>query len=117
MNRLFTERLVLIPCSYEIGKKIFENRDELRSTLGIGISDHWPQEDLQDFLPMYLEALQSDPLELGWGIWLIVHAGKREIIGDIGFKGRPDSEGNIEIGYSLVPRYRRQDIAVRHLKN
>lgn len=108
MNSLFTERLELIPCSYVIGKQIFENRDELRSALGIGIPDDWPQEDLQDFLVMYLEALQSDPLELGWGFWLIVHTGEQEIIGDIGFKGRPDGEGNIEIGYSLVPKYRRQ---------
>lgn len=108
MNRISAKRLELIPCSYEIGRIIVENKNALKSTMGLDISDNWPLENLKDFLPMYLEILQSDPLLLGWGIWLIIHEEGQKIIGDIGFKGKPDDdEGNIEIGYSVVPEYRR----------
>jgi len=108
MNKLLTARLELIPCSYEYGKIIVENKSLLKSAMGLDISDNWPLEDLKDFLPAYLEMIQSDPLLLGWGIWLIVHEEEQKIIGDIGFKGKPDDNGNIEIGYSVVPEYRRQ---------
>lgn len=107
MNSIFTDRLELIPCSHEIGNIMVKNKNALKSILGLDISANWLLEEIKDFLRVYFELLQSDPSLLGWGIWIIVYKNEQKIIGDIGFKGKPDNEGNIEIGYYIVPEYRR----------
>lgn len=40
---------------------------------------------------------------LGWGVWLVVNKETEEFIGDIGFKGKPNDERVVEIGYGLIP--------------
>jgi hypothetical protein len=39
-------------------------------------------------------------------VWLIVRRGYGRILGDLGTHGPPDSEGCVEIGYSLAPSAR-----------
>ena len=41
------------------------------------------------------------------GYWLMIDSASKQVIGDIGFKGKPD-HGTVEIGYSVVPARRRQ---------
>ena len=41
----------------------------------------------------------------------MVHAAERTVIGDAGFKGKPGSQGMVEIGYSVLPAYRGQGFA------
>jgi ribosomal-protein-alanine N-acetyltransferase len=45
---------------------------------------------------------------LGWGLWLIMHNADRMVFGSAGFKGKPDENGRVEIGYGISPTYRRQ---------
>lgn len=47
-----------------------------------------------------------------WGPSLVVHRDDRVVIGDAGFMGPPDASGSVELGYSIVPAYRRQGYAV-----
>jgi RimJ/RimL family protein N-acetyltransferase len=42
---------------------------------------------------------------------LTEQSGSRRVIGSIGFHGRPDAEGRLEVGYSVDPPYRRQGYA------
>lgn len=37
--------------------------------------------------------------------------GGREVVGVAGFKGPPDGEGQVEIGYAVVPTYHRRGLA------
>ena len=37
-------------------------------------------------------------------VWLVVRRADGRIVGDLGTHGPPDSEGCVEIGYSLAPR-------------
>lgn len=83
----------------------------MKTLLGVQVPDDWPAQDLQEFLPFYAQQLETDPSLLGWGVWLMVLRAERMIIGDLGFKGKPDREGMVEIGYSVVPAYRRQGYA------
>lgn len=106
-----TKRLELLACSAEAAQAILRNRANLETLLGARVSEDWPIEDLQEFLPLYLQQLEADPLLLGWGVWLMVHRAEQKIVGDLGFKGRPDPGGTVEIGYSVVPAYRRQGYA------
>jgi ribosomal-protein-alanine N-acetyltransferase len=42
---------------------------------------------------------------------MVIHVSDKMLIGDGGFKGKPDEEGKVEIGYSIVPEYRRRGFA------
>jgi ribosomal-protein-alanine N-acetyltransferase len=108
---LRTKRLDLLPCSFQVAQAVVQDRDGLKSLLGVQVPDNWPAQDLQEFLPTYAQQLQADPSLLGWGTWLMIHRAERTVIGDLGFKGRPDDEGTVEIGYSVLPAYRRQGFA------
>ena len=108
---LRTRRLDLFPCSVQVAQAVTRNRRDLEPVLGVRVPDGWPAPDLEEFLPAYARELQSDPSLLGWGIWLIVHRTAQAVIGDLGFKGRPDGAGTVEIGYSVLPAYRGQGFA------
>lgn len=59
----------------------------------------------------YLEELTKDSSLLGWGVWLVIDKETNTIIGDIGFKGRPNSEKQVEVGYGINPSYQNKGIA------
>lgn len=115
MLELRTERLRLIPCTIEIGKAILSSKDELKNKFNLITDEDWPLEDIKGFLPIYLEMLGNSPQFLGWGIWLIILESERRIIGDVGYKGTPE-DGSIEIGYSIVPKYRRRGLTFEAVK-
>ena len=43
-------------------------------------------------------------------VWLVIRRADGQILGDIGTHGPPDSQGCVEIGYSLAPSVRGQGI-------
>ncbi|WP_029333559.1 GNAT family N-acetyltransferase [Exiguobacterium oxidotolerans] len=53
----------------------------------------------------HLKALEQDPSLLFWGSWLIIRQADDVIIGDAGFKGKPNPHGAVEIGYGLLEQY------------
>jgi len=109
--RLRTRRLDLFPCSAQVAQATVQGRADLEPILGARVPDDWPASDLLEFLPTYARQLQTDPSLLGWGIWLMVHREEQTLVGDLGFKGRPDDGGAVEIGYRVLPAYRRQGFA------
>jgi RimJ/RimL family protein N-acetyltransferase len=48
--------------------------------------------------------------------WLVVLTAERYGVGLVGFKGDPDESDEVEIGYGIVPAYRRQGIATEAVK-
>jgi ribosomal-protein-alanine N-acetyltransferase len=76
--------------------------------LQASIPEEWPQQDLKEQLPHFIELLQHDPKSFPWMLWIIVSKDENAVIGDAGFKGRPDKNGVVEIGYSMLPSYRGQ---------
>jgi len=109
--RLRTRRLELFPCPAQVAQAAVQGGADLEPILGARVPDDWPAADLLEFLPTYAHQIQADPSLLGWGIWLMVHREERTLVGDLGFKGRPDDEGTVEIGYSVLGAYRRQGFA------
>ncbi|WP_456275204.1 GNAT family N-acetyltransferase [Bacillus sp. AK128] len=83
--KLHTERLIIVPCTNEL---IIEISEEYK--IGPHILD-------------YLKKLSEDSSLLGWGAWLVIQKENNKIIGDIGFKGKPDLESSVEVGYGMVP--------------
>lgn len=85
------------------------------------ISDHhlhpqWPLPILLEALPVMSNDLMDDPSLLGWHAWCVVQKDHNIIIGDVGFKGPPDINGAIKIGYSIIPAYRNQGLAKEAVK-
>ncbi|WP_108669925.1 GNAT family N-acetyltransferase [Peribacillus acanthi] len=88
-----TERLSIMACT-------IENTTDVTS-----------QYEMGPHIKMHLKELELDPTTLGWGVWLVKLKDTNEIIGDIGFKGKPDHLGKVEIGYGISPSAQRKGYA------
>jgi RimJ/RimL family protein N-acetyltransferase len=102
LNNIHTERLTLIPVTYEITSTLIKGSSEEIEKLGIAAHSNWPTEDTKDILPSVNDALEETKVPSGFEFWMIVNKETSEIIGDIGFHGKPDEKGVVEIGYGLV---------------
>jgi RimJ/RimL family protein N-acetyltransferase len=54
--------------------------------------------------------MENSPEEPVWD-WIAIHRLDQAVIGGIGFIGRPDKDGVVEVGYDIVPGYRKQGYA------
>jgi ribosomal-protein-alanine N-acetyltransferase len=108
---LETSRLTLVPLTLEVGRAVGERRAEAEAAVGARIPPEWPSDSLREFLPDYLTQLESDPDLLGWGIWLIIERSTATMVGDLGFKGRADDTGTIDLGYLVFGASRGQGYA------
>ncbi|MBU9722747.1 MULTISPECIES: GNAT family N-acetyltransferase [Bacillaceae] len=85
---LETNRLKIIPCTAD-SVVIAQDRNY----------------DLDPHITSYLEELAADSSLLYWGCWFVVRKSDGEVIGDIGFKGKPDKNKVVEVGYGLLEEY------------
>lgn len=80
-----TARLLMIPCdSHSLQVIEAQNYDN-----GSEIAKH-------------LKELEDDPTLYGWGSWLVLQKSDGVIIGDGGFKGKPNSGHEVEVGYGFL---------------
>ncbi|HET7580950.1 MAG TPA: GNAT family N-acetyltransferase [Bacillales bacterium] len=106
MLKLSGERLFIIPCSIHIAKAMTYNHAYLPTFLRVTVPADWPSDDVKAILPFYIEELEKDPTLLGWGPWILIDPELKSVIGDAGFKGKPDASGAVELGYGIHPNYR-----------
>jgi RimJ/RimL family protein N-acetyltransferase len=105
-----TPNLRLVPCEVAHLDAFMRDRRELGSLLGVTVPDNWPT--FAESLSHVYQHLKSDPISaVEWGFHLFVHARDRALIGEGGFKGKPNAEGVVEIGYAIAPEYRRRGLA------
>ncbi len=64
----------------------------------------------------YLDNLKEDPELLGWGAWFVTLAENNQVIGDIGFKGKPDKQGVVEVGFGIIPEMHNKGIATESVR-
>ncbi|GHO65502.1 N-acetyltransferase [Ktedonobacter sp. SOSP1-52] len=105
LQRIQTARLQFIPYSLRLKKATLEDRISLEILLGVHVPPHWPLPDYMEALPFFIRLTESDPSGAIWD-GIILHTADQQVIGDIGFKGGPDDQGMVEIGYSILPEYR-----------
>lgn len=113
-----TERLELIPGTPEIFRARVDDRDALATFLDARVPENWPPElydqDAVDWTSKYFDA---NPGAAGWVLWFIVlrpseaESGERTAIGCCGYKGEPAADGTCEIGYGVLPQFRRAGYA------
>jgi RimJ/RimL family protein N-acetyltransferase len=97
---------MLVPVTLEITKALISGNNEGIEKLGIKTDKKWPTEDTIDILPIINNSLEKDKLPSGFEFWMIIIKDTMLVIGDIGFHGKPDEKGEVEIGYGLVEHER-----------
>jgi len=106
-----TARLKLVPllpaqlCQYLKADGSLEAGLGLRQPVGEPIS-----EDLVEALEQFIIPASSDPDRdyRYYTLWTLILKSEQVAVGDICFKGEPDAEGQIEIGYGTYGRYQHQ---------
>jgi RimJ/RimL family protein N-acetyltransferase len=111
-----TGRLRLVALDPELARLEDTDRAAFFDALGAQFESAWPPVaiDAPD-LAGRLEALSRRPHEAGWGGWIILMGwtpgGPDRAVGIGGFFGPPDQNGEIEIGYAMLPSFREQGLA------
>ena len=105
MPILYTQRLTLVPFTLEMVQAAMNDRAALAQLIDGRIHEDWPLADLYEVLPIFANIFAQHP-EASERHRLILHTAERLLIGDIGFR-QIDME-TWEIGYGIVPAYRRQ---------
>lgn len=93
-----TERLLIEDCS-------LESYSKYSSKYKIG-----------NHILVFLEELKENPKLKGWGPWFVISKSDSKVIGDIGFKGVPDNEGFVEVGYGIIPEAQKQGYATESVQ-
>jgi [ribosomal protein S5]-alanine N-acetyltransferase len=68
------------------------------------LAPEWPLDVYKQFFPYKIERFSKYPRENEWE-GVIIDRKDQLIVGDMGFKGGPNEEGTIDLGYSIVPSY------------
>jgi RimJ/RimL family protein N-acetyltransferase len=108
-----SRRLTLVAATPELVTADLAGADAFAEALGVEVPEEWPP-DLYDSMAMRFSLEQlRDPAEIGWSLWYLLS--KRhdppKVIGICGFKGRPNRNGSVEIGYSVLRSFRVQGYA------
>ena len=110
MLQLHTERLDLIPLNPVQLRLYLEQPTQLEQELGIPISQAIITERVQRAIQMKLAKMAYMQQErVAWyTYWLLVIRAVPFGAGLAGFKGFPDQNGEVEIGYGIDPGHQRQ---------
>lgn len=105
-HRLSTNRLFLIPISYQLACSILLEENKALESLGYKTNGSWPQANTLDMLNIAKKCLKKKVNDGALKLWMIVKKSDMSIIGDIGFKCKLNDEGKVEIGCALIEEER-----------
>lgn len=108
-----TSSLILEAITADAAQMLIVNPKEFYYYKRFAYHAEWPNNALKALLPFYLEKLEEDSEELGFGPWIIRDKCQPVIVGDIGFKGKPGLTSSIDIGYHIIPEYRNNGYAAQ----
>lgn len=110
MPELETDRLTITSLTLDLVHAAMTDTALLGDMLDARVPSDWPEPEFAGYLPILAQQILEDPTMSQW-TGIVILREERVVIGDIGFKAPPDAEGRIEIGYSIVPDYRRYGYA------
>jgi len=118
---LQTRRLELIPGTAELVRAHLGDPDRFALLLDARVPLLSPLSlETQEIMECMAQALEKGPEQDGWWCWyFVLHdrvTGHRVLIGDGGFKGPPDHDGTVELGYSLLQPYWNRGYATEAVK-
>ena len=107
---IITSRLTLVLCDVSLAEAVLRGDEFLSGYLDAKVPEKWTGFGSAPFRYV-LEKIRSDPSANGWWNYLPIHRADNTLIGSGGFKGPPDEEGIVEIGYEIMPDYRNRGLA------
>lgn len=116
IDRLKTERLILIPFTTQMCKNFINNDFSDLNKWGFKKGKSWPDDDVIETLPRIINNLSKVASPTGFESWMIIKNDTLEVIGDAGFKGYNYEEANIDIGYGIIKEERRKGYAAEAAK-
>jgi RimJ/RimL family protein N-acetyltransferase len=114
MNDLHADGVRLTPTTIDRLNSEDISGEALAGALGVAPPASWPPLCNDAATREWMRRQQlADAENLGWLGWYIIATldGLPTLAGTAGYKGRPDANGEVEIGYSVVPEYHRRGIA------
>ncbi len=106
LKNIHTNRLILMPITLEITKSLLNGSSKEIENPGIRCDKKWPTKDTMDILPIIKASLEKSKIPTGFETWMIINKNNKKIIGDIGFHGKPNENGEVEVGFGLVEHER-----------
>ena len=114
---LQSHRLTLIASTLAHIRTELESPEQLATLLNAEVSPEWPtgeyDRDAMEFFRARMEEGGQD-VE-GWYGWYALRAADAEspraLVGAGGYFGPPDSQGTVEVGYSVLPQWQRRGYA------
>ena len=116
-TQLYTQRLTMIAATLKHVRIELESPEHLSILLDARVSSAWPTGEYdRDAMEFFRARLEEGGKEVeGWYGWYAVRTadaqGSRALVGAGGYFGPPGSEGVVEIGYSVLPEWRRMGYA------
>lgn len=106
LMKLETEHLILYPLTETLIQQILKDEVTEYST------KEWLTEDNRTLLTWMKEELYLFlPPKIGFTSWIFIEKETNQVIGDGGYKGNPNSSGEVEIGYEIIESKRRKGYA------
>ena len=116
-----TERLLLSPATEDQLMAELLSPAALSQALNVEVTGEWPPQFYDaDAVRYTLEHLRANPGENDWGFYYVVlpkrDEGPATVIGAAGFKGPPDANGEVELGYGIIPAQQRRGFATEAVR-
>ena len=106
MFKLESDRLIIIALDLENFKLYIENTAALEKNLGVKVTGRELSSEMKEiFKKPYQKALNDKKNYLWYTNWQIILKEENRIIGGITFKGLPNSNGEVEVGYEIEIEY------------
>ncbi|MCB0375854.1 MAG: hypothetical protein KDD04_08045, partial [Sinomicrobium sp.] len=102
-----SKRIKLIRCDEKLIKLILQGDEYLSKELDIHVPDQWSEFGKEVF-EYILRKMEENPVKLKWSSYLPIEKRIKTLLGSCGYKGEPDKEGMVEIGYEVAKDYRNQ---------
>ena len=114
--RIQTERLELVAATLAHVEAELESPGRLGELLGADVPASWPPGEYdRSAMEFFRARLSENPSAAGWyGWYAVLRPGENEraaVIGAGGYLGPPDSDGVVEIGYSIAPEFQARAFA------
>ena len=109
-KKIETENFILIACNQAILESAIQGNTELSAQIKALVPDNWTKFG-DRALAFSLEKIKSSATEKDWWSYLPVLKSENTLIGLCGYKGSPDENGMVEIGYEIKNDYNNKGFA------